>query len=138
MRRALAIIALAVRPFCSCGARGWSAGRAREKGGGWWGRAGCHWCTLALVSNQPLATWLVTFWLALPPCSLYPCPPPAGFNVESVEYKNISFTVWDVGGQDKVCVGWYEKGGGGNGFRRDLLPCRCSLFSPHAHGIGCC
>jgi GTPase SAR1 family protein len=27
----------------------------------------------------------------------------AGFNVETVEYKNISFTVWDVGGQDKVC-----------------------------------
>ena len=26
-----------------------------------------------------------------------------GFNVETVEYKNISFTVWDVGGQDKVC-----------------------------------
>ncbi|KAM7276086.1 hypothetical protein ACFE04_017952 [Oxalis oulophora] len=24
-----------------------------------------------------------------------------GFNVETVEYKNISFTVWDVGGQDK-------------------------------------
>ncbi|GKD04514.1 ADP-ribosylation factor 1-like protein, partial [Tanacetum coccineum] len=23
------------------------------------------------------------------------------FNVETVEYKNISFTVWDVGGQDK-------------------------------------
>ena len=23
----------------------------------------------------------------------------AGFNVETVEYKNISFTVWDVGGQ---------------------------------------
>lgn len=33
-----------------------------------------------------------------------PCPhaPAAGFNVETVEYKNISFTVWDVGGQDKV------------------------------------
>jgi GTPase SAR1 family protein len=28
--------------------------------------------------------------------------PPAGFNVETVEYKNISFTVWDVGGQDKA------------------------------------
>lgn len=28
----------------------------------------------------------------------------AGFNVETVEYKNISFTVWDVGGQDKVCI----------------------------------
>lgn len=29
---------------------------------------------------------------------------PAGFNVETVEYKNISFTVWDVGGQDKVSL----------------------------------
>ena len=28
----------------------------------------------------------------------------AGFNVETVEYKNISFTVWDVGGQDKVLL----------------------------------
>lgn len=28
----------------------------------------------------------------------------AGFNVETVEYKNISFTVWDVGGQDKVKI----------------------------------
>ncbi|KAK2106528.1 Arf GTPase arf1 [Saguinus oedipus] len=28
--------------------------------------------------------------------------PTIGFNVESVEYKNISFTVWDVGGQDKI------------------------------------
>jgi ADP-ribosylation factor protein 1 len=28
-----------------------------------------------------------------------------GFNVETVEYKNISFTVWDVGGQDKVGSG---------------------------------
>jgi GTPase SAR1 family protein len=24
--------------------------------------------------------------------------------VETVEYKNISFTVWDVGGQDKVHI----------------------------------
>lgn len=23
--------------------------------------------------------------------------------METVEYKNVSFTVWDVGGQDKVC-----------------------------------
>ncbi|KAE8702683.1 ADP-ribosylation factor 1 [Hibiscus syriacus] len=31
--------------------------------------------------------------------------PTIGFNVETVEYKNISFTVWDVGGQDKpICV----------------------------------
>ncbi|GMY22060.1 ADP-ribosylation factor 1-like [Fagus crenata] len=26
-----------------------------------------------------------------------------GFNVETVEYNNIGFTVWDVGAQDKVC-----------------------------------
>lgn len=26
----------------------------------------------------------------------------AGFNVETVEYKRISFTVWDVGEQEKV------------------------------------
>lgn len=29
-----------------------------------------------------------------------------GFNVEIVEYKNISFIVWDIGGQDKICVLW--------------------------------
>ena len=28
--------------------------------------------------------------------------PTIGFNVETVDYKNLSFTVWDVGGQDKV------------------------------------
>ncbi len=31
--------------------------------------------------------------------ALCPC------SVETVEYKNISFTVWDVGGQDKVGEG---------------------------------
>lgn len=31
---------------------------------------------------------------------------PSGFNVETVEYKNISFTVWDVGGQDKIRPLW--------------------------------
>jgi hypothetical protein len=58
------------------------------------------------------------------PCFL-PCLPPAGFNVETVEYKNISFTVWDVGGQDKVstrppaahsCA--RSSGGGGAGLRQ--------------------
>lgn len=32
--------------------------------------------------------------------------PTIGFNVETVEYKNISFTVWDVGGQDKIRRLW--------------------------------
>lgn len=30
----------------------------------------------------------------------------AGFNVETVDYKNISFTVWDVGGQTKIRPLW--------------------------------
>ena len=32
--------------------------------------------------------------------------PTIGFNVESVEYKNISFNVWDIGGQDKIRALW--------------------------------
>lgn len=32
--------------------------------------------------------------------------PTIGFNVETVEYKNISFTVWDVGGQTKIRKLW--------------------------------
>ncbi|XP_020367938.1 ADP-ribosylation factor 3-like [Rhincodon typus] len=32
--------------------------------------------------------------------------PTIGFNVETVEFKNISFTVWDVGGQDKIRTLW--------------------------------
>jgi len=29
-----------------------------------------------------------------------------GFNVETVKYKNISFTVWDVGGQNSIRTLW--------------------------------
>jgi len=32
--------------------------------------------------------------------------PTIGFNVETVEYKNINFTVWDVGGQDRIRPLW--------------------------------
>ena len=32
--------------------------------------------------------------------------PTIGFNVETVEYKNISFNVWDVGGQYKIRLLW--------------------------------
>merc|ERR1712194_198370 len=32
--------------------------------------------------------------------------PTIGFNVETVTYKSISFTVWDVGGQDKIRPLW--------------------------------
>ena len=32
--------------------------------------------------------------------------PTIGFNVEQVEYKNIAFNVWDIGGQDKIRPLW--------------------------------
>ncbi|KAI8879466.1 ARF/SAR superfamily [Backusella circina FSU 941] len=32
--------------------------------------------------------------------------PTIGFNVETVEYKNINFTVWDIGGQDNIRPLW--------------------------------
>ncbi|KAL9265203.1 ADP-ribosylation factor 1-like protein [Drosera capensis] len=32
--------------------------------------------------------------------------PTIGFNVETLEYKHVSFTVWDVGGQDKIRPLW--------------------------------
>jgi small GTP-binding protein len=32
--------------------------------------------------------------------------PTIGFNMEEVTYRNISFTVWDVGGQDKLRSLW--------------------------------
>jgi ADP-ribosylation factor protein 1 len=32
--------------------------------------------------------------------------PTIGFNVEAVEYKNLRFTMWDVGGQDKLRRLW--------------------------------
>jgi ADP-ribosylation factor 1/2 len=32
--------------------------------------------------------------------------PTIGFNVETVDYKNLTFTVWDVGGQDKIRPLW--------------------------------
>eukprot|EP00005_Dracoamoeba_jomungandri_P000421 CAMPEP_0174251640 /NCGR_PEP_ID=MMETSP0439-20130205/1392_1 /TAXON_ID=0 /ORGANISM="Stereomyxa ramosa, Strain Chinc5" /LENGTH=178 /DNA_ID=CAMNT_0015331997 /DNA_START=85 /DNA_END=621 /DNA_ORIENTATION=+ len=32
--------------------------------------------------------------------------PTIGFNVETVQYKNLNFTIWDVGGQDKIRPLW--------------------------------
>lgn len=32
--------------------------------------------------------------------------PTIGFNVETVEYNKTNFTVWDVGGQDKIRPLW--------------------------------
>ena len=51
-------------------------------------------------SPSPLAVALVS-----PPAR---APPPSfvGFNVEKVQYKNVMFTVWDVGGQEKLRPLW--------------------------------
>ena len=32
--------------------------------------------------------------------------PTIGFNVESLEYKNLRFNVWDIGGGDKIRPLW--------------------------------
>lgn len=34
--------------------------------------------------------------------------PTVGFNVESVKYKNIEFTAWDVGGQKRIRQLWHH------------------------------
>ena len=34
--------------------------------------------------------------------------PTIGFNVETLYYKGVNFTVWDVGGQDKIRVLWKQ------------------------------
>ncbi|CAE7723566.1 ARF1 [Symbiodinium sp. CCMP2592] len=41
--------------------------------------------------------------------------PTIGFNVETVEHKNVSFTVWDVGGHDKICAIWRQHYHGAKG-----------------------
>ena len=32
--------------------------------------------------------------------------PTIGFNVETINYKNLEMTIWDVGGQDKIRQLW--------------------------------
>ena len=52
------------------------------------------------------------------------CVPRTGFNVETVEYKNINFTVWDVGGQDKIRPLWRHY------FVNTQVLCVCVCVSP--------
>ncbi|KAK5584096.1 hypothetical protein RB653_005703 [Dictyostelium firmibasis] len=40
--------------------------------------------------------------------------PTIGFNVETIEYKNLSMTVWDVGGQNKIRALWQHYYHGSN------------------------
>jgi len=41
--------------------------------------------------------------------------PTIGFNVETVQYKDIEFTVWDVGGQEKIRPLWRHYYNNNNG-----------------------
>lgn len=34
--------------------------------------------------------------------------PTVGFNVETVNYKNLEFTIWDIGGQDTLRPLWHH------------------------------
>jgi GTPase SAR1 family protein len=69
---------------------------------------GDHYRSLSLVLNSSL---IITSRFGCPYfvyliCAVVTTIPTIGFNVETVEYKNISFTVWDVGGQDKIRPLW--------------------------------
>ena len=35
-----------------------------------------------------------------------PTIPTIGFNVETIEYKNLTITAWDIGGQHKIRQLW--------------------------------
>merc|ERR1739845_102108 len=67
-----------------------------------------------IVSNQEMRILMVGLDAAGKTTILYKLKlgevvttiPTIGFNVETVEYKNINFTVWDVGGQDKIRKLW--------------------------------
>merc|ERR1712072_1309096 len=41
--------------------------------------------------------------------------PTIGFNVETLEYKNLRMTVWDIGGQDKIRKLWRHYFNGNQG-----------------------
>lgn len=47
---------------------------------------------------------------------------PSGFNVEKVQYKNVIFTVWDVGGQEKLRPLWRHYFNNTDGLVINCLP----------------
>merc|ERR1712188_364856 len=61
-------------------------------------------CRILMVGLQAAGKTTILYKLKLG--EVVTTIPTIGFNVETVEYKNISFTVWDVGGQDKIRPLW--------------------------------
>ena len=50
--------------------------------------------------------WLIRLYYYILLCCQYNLPHSIGFNVESVEYKNISITSWSLGGKDNFRPLW--------------------------------
>ena len=61
--------------------------------------------------------------------------PTIGFNVETVEYRNVSFTVWDVGGQDRIRALWRHYYQGTNGLIFVVDSSDSSRFEEAAHEL---
>lgn len=56
---------------------------------------------LCLILQLSTICALILYWFAEDLRFAY-----TGFNVEKVQYKNVMFTVWDVGGQEKLRPLW--------------------------------
>ncbi|CAI9722870.1 ADP-ribosylation factor 6 [Octopus vulgaris] len=66
-----------------------------------------HQCTeTELVHRRPWGTGKTTILYKLKLGQSVTTIPTVGFNVETVTYKNVKFSVWDVGGQDKIRPLW--------------------------------
>uniref|UniRef100_A0A8C3GDK7 ADP ribosylation factor 5 n=1 Tax=Cairina moschata TaxID=8855 RepID=A0A8C3GDK7_CAIMO len=91
-------------PGCTLRTRCWSrAGRSRQRparGGG----AKRKQMRILMVGLDAAGKTTILYKLKLG--EIVTTIPTIGFNVETVEYKNICFTVWDVGGQDKIRPLW--------------------------------
>ncbi|XGW29348.1 hypothetical protein V3C99_008845, partial [Haemonchus contortus] len=67
----------------------------------WFGRKPCRILMVGL-DNAGKTTLLYKLKLG----EVITTIPTIGFNLETVEYRNVSFTVWDVGGQQRIRALW--------------------------------
>jgi ADP-ribosylation factor protein 1/Arf/Sar family protein len=75
-----------------------------------WGGFGGSECGILMVGLDAAGKTTILYKLKLG--EVHETVPTIGFNVETVQYKNVKFNVWDVGGQDKIRSLWrhYYKG----------------------------
>ncbi|KAK6010521.1 ADP-ribosylation factor family protein [Ostertagia ostertagi] len=67
----------------------------------WFGRKPCR---ILMVGLDNAGKTTVLYKLKLG--EIITTIPTIGFNLETVEYRNVSFTVWDVGGQQRIRALW--------------------------------